>query len=278
MQSIRLWIFMLLGGASLLFSDSSTSLSQSEGVSAQESLKKLKEGNQRFLEERAIRPNQTFERVVRISKGQKPFVSVLSCSDSRVPPEMLLDQGFGDLFVVRVAGNVADTDEMGSLEYGLAHLGTKLLVVLGHTGCGAVTAVVKGDSLHGHIPALVDNIIPATKKAQQEGVSADELVARSIELNVFQSMEDILKKSSEIRQLVKNQKVMIVGAVYDINNGRVKWMGEHPDLGRLLQDHEANPSPESSRVLNILKPSEDQTSGVDVVIPEKLTTPSHQDH
>lgn len=270
MRSILLWIFIFLSLPSLLFSDSSHSLN--DGVPAPEALKKLKEGNQRFVEERVIRPNQTFERVVRISKGQKPFVSVLSCSDSRVPPEMLFDQGFGDLFVVRIAGNVADTDEIGSLEYGMGHLGTKLLVVLGHTGCGAVSAVAKGASVHGHIPALVDNIIPAVKKAQQEGVSGDDLLTRSIELNVFQSMEDILTKSTEIRQLVKNQNMMIVGAVYDIANGRVKWMGEHPELSRFLQDSEANPSPESTRVLNALKPSEDQPSGVDVAVPPKSTS------
>ncbi|MES2307315.1 MAG: carbonic anhydrase [Verrucomicrobiota bacterium] len=208
---------------------------EDKGIPASEALKKLKEGNQRFVDERVIRPNQTFERVVKISEGQHPFVSILSCSDSRVPTEMLFDQGFGDIFSVRVAGNVADTDEIGTLEYGTEHLGTSLVVVLGHTKCGAVTAVVKGDSVHGHIPALVDNIIPAAKKAKEEGVKEEELIGRAIELNVLQSIEDILTKSEDIRHLVQSDRLTIVGAVYDIATGHVKWMGEHPDQARILQ-------------------------------------------
>jgi carbonic anhydrase len=207
---------------------------EEQGIPASEALKKLKEGNQRFVEERVIRPNQTFDRVVKVSAGQHPFVSILSCSDSRVPAEMLFDQGFGDIFSVRVAGNVADTDEIGTLEYGTGHLGTKLLVVLGHSKCGAVTAVVKGASVHGHIPALVDNIIPAAKKAKGEGLKEEEVVDRAIELNVLQGIEDILTRSEEMRHLVHEDKLTIVGAVYDLSTGRVKWIGEHPDQERIL--------------------------------------------
>lgn len=222
--------FIVLGFLGFLLASSTE-----RGVPAVEALKKLKEGNQRFLDERVIRPNQTFDRVMKISAGQHPFVSILSCSDSRVPPEMLFDQGFGDLFVVRVAGNVADTDEIGTLEYGTGHLGTELIVVLGHSKCGAVTAVAKGASVGGLIPALVDNVIPAVKKAKEEGVKEEGLIDRSIELNAFQGIEDILMRSKEIRHLVHTDRVTIVAAVYDITTGRVKWMGEHPEQEKILK-------------------------------------------
>ncbi len=209
------------------------------GIPAKEALKRLKEGNQRFVEERVIRPNQTYERMMRVSEGQHPFASILSCSDSRVLPEMLFDQGLGDLFVVRIVGNVADTDEIGSLEYGTGHLGSQLIVVLGHSKCGAVTAVANGSSMGGHIPALVDNIIPAVKKARGEGIKEEGLIDRAIELNAFQGIEDILIRSKEIRHLVFHKKVTLVAAVYDVSTGRVKWMGEHPEQSRLLKFFEA---------------------------------------
>ena len=228
---MRFFFLVIVAGLSYFLSAEPTE----RGIPASEALKKLKEGNQRFVEERVMRPNQTFDRLMKVSTGQHPFVSILSCSDSRVPPEMLFDQGFGDLFVVRVAGNVADTDEIGTLEYGVGHLGTELIVVLGHTKCGAVSAVAKGASVGGHIPALVDNIIPAVKKAKGEGVKESGLIDRAIELNAFQGIEDILIRSKEIRHLVYQHRVTLVGAVYDLSTGKVKWMGEHPDQERILK-------------------------------------------
>ena len=144
---------------------------------------------------------------------------------------MIFDQGIGDVFVVRVAGNVADTDEIGTLEYGVGHLGTPLLVVLGHTKCGAVTAVCENAALHGSIPQLVDNIIPAVEKTKLAfpSLTGKDLAPEAVRFNVLQSMADILKRSEEVRHLIKAGKLMVVGAIYDISTGAVTWIGGHPE-------------------------------------------------
>jgi len=188
----------------------------------------MKNGNTRFLSGNKKHPNQGAERRKSTAdNGQKPFVTILSCADSRVVPELIFDQGIGDIFVVRVAGNVADTDEIGTVEYGVEHLGTPLLVVMGHTKCGAVTAVVEGAKVEGSIPALVDNIAPAASKARalNPDKTTKELIPFAIEENIWQSITDILNGSEIVRDLVREKKLRIVGAVYDIETGRVKWLG-----------------------------------------------------
>ncbi len=207
------------------------------GISPDEAIKKLADGNNRYAAGTCLHAgiNQA-RRTETADKGQKPFATILSCSDSRVPPEYIFDQGIGDLFVVRVAGNVADTDEIGSAEYGVDHLGTQVLMVLGHSKCGAVTAVATGAEVHGSIPALVDNIKPAVDKAKKNNPSAqgDALVSSAITQNVWQSIEDLLKKSAMIRDRAKEGKVKIVGALYDIETGKITVLGPHPQEQQLL--------------------------------------------
>ena len=137
---------------------------------------------------------------------------------------------------MRVAGNVSDTDEIGSIEYGVEHLKTPLLIVLGHSNCGAVTAVVKKDNVEGSIPKLVDNIIPAVNKSiKLHGESySKELLNDAIKFNVYQSIEDILKRSNAISELVKENKLKILGAIYHIEDGVIEWIGEHPDQNTIL--------------------------------------------
>lgn len=202
-------------------------------------LKKLTEGNTRFVNGECLRPNQSQARRTETTvNGQHPYATVIACSDSRVPVELLFDAGIGDLFVIRVAGNVADVDEIGSIEYGVDHLGTPLLVVLGHTSCGAVTAVVQGAKVHGSIPQLVDNILPAAdraKKAHPE-MSEEKIIAEAVKQNVWQTIHDLLRNSPATVQRVKNGKLMITGAIYDIASGKVSWMGTHPEQDRILSD------------------------------------------
>jgi len=203
-----------------------------------EAIRQLKVGNARYVSGKITHPRQDSARRAEVSKGQNPFAVILSCSDSREPVELLFDQGIGDLFVVRVAGNVADTDEIGSIEYGAGHLGSPVVVVLGHTKCGAVTAVVKGEKVHGSIPALVDNIIPAAKKAKDAARSrakTEEIIEEAIKANVMQSIEDLFKKSSEVAELVEEKKLKVVGAVYNLDTGSIEWLGEHPDQSKLLK-------------------------------------------
>lgn len=202
-----------------------------------EAMKKLMEGNERFTANKCTHPRIDAKRLLETAEnGQHPFATVITCSDSRVPVEVLFDQGIGDLFVIRVAGNVCDVDEVGSIEYGVDHLETPVLVVLGHTQCGAVTAVTTEAELHGSIPALVDNIAPAVKKAAAANphLTKEELVPEAIKANCWRSIEDLLKTSSATQERVKAGKLKVVAAIYNIRTGKVGLLGTHPEQDRLL--------------------------------------------
>jgi len=223
-------------------------------VSPEQGLQMLVDGNLRFSLGQAARPNSDFSRrLLTATKGQAPFATIIACSDSRVPVEILFDQGVGDLFVIKVAGNVADIDEIGSAEYGVDHLGTPVLMVLGHTYCGAVTAVTTGAEVHGAIPQLVDNIIPALEKAKHEHPQAEgaDLIAKVTDANLWQAVEDLLTKSHAISARAAAGKVAVVGAMYDILSGKVTILGTHPRQAELLAGashaapagHGAHPAP-----------------------------------
>ena len=202
-----------------------------------QALERLQRGNERFVASRPIYPDQDpFRRTTTAKEGQRPFATVLGCADSRVPLELVFDTGIGDIFVIRVAGNVTYFDQAGSIEYGAEHLGSNLLVVLGHTKCGAVSAVVNGDQEHGNIPALVAGIVPAVAKVKAENpeLSGDDLINKAIEANTWQSIEDLFKQSPSMREMVKSKQVKVVGAVYDVQTGKVNWLGEHPRQAELL--------------------------------------------
>lgn len=206
-------------------------------LTADQALQALKDGNERFVKGTRTYLNLDNNRISETnSNGQYPFATIITCSDSRVPVEHIFDAGIGDLFVIRVAGNVVDIDEAGSIEYGVDHLNTPVFVVLGHSSCGAVTAVVKNAELHGNIPKLVDNIQPAVKKAREEygNTFTDDLLEASIKNNVWKSIEDLLKVSHTTLELVKQKKLKIIGAVYHLNDGHVEWFGEHPQQKQLI--------------------------------------------
>ena len=200
----------------------------------------LKEGNQRFVEGKSTFPNIDLARrtlAASEDQGKYAYATILSCADSRVPAELLFDAGVMDLFIIRVAGNVSDTDEAGTIEYGLGHVHTPVLVVLGHSGCGAVkavNAVVHGEELklEANIPPLVDNIIPAVTKAKEmhSDLNQSELVPFAIEQNVWQSIEDLYMKSAATRNWVEEGKVKVVGGIYDIATGKVNWLDENKPM------------------------------------------------
>lgn len=212
----------------------------------QSTLTLLKEGNIRYADGKALHPNQeNLRRTELAAAGQEPMATILACSDSRDPVELIFDRGVGDLFVVRVAGNVAGLSELATMEYGVTHLSTPVLIVMGHSKCGAVTAAVKGAELHGHLPSLISLIKPAADKAKTSGPE-EEAVPRAIELNVWQQVENIFARSALIREALADGKVQIVGAVYDIATGKVQWLGQHPEMDRLLTEAKSqSPSHES---------------------------------
>lgn len=214
------------------------------------SLELLKQGNQRFVEGKSIHPRTDSARLIQAGKenqGDHAYATVITCSDSRVPVERIFDAGIMDIFVIRVAGNVCDTDEVGSIEYGLAHVNTPVMVVLGHTQCGAVTAVThavngKGHALERNIPPLVDNIEPAVKRAIKNNpdIHGDEIIPLAIEENVWQGIEDLFMASPSTRTLVKKDRAIVVGAVYDVSTGKIKWLAQEK-TGDILAGVEKNP-------------------------------------
>lgn len=222
-------------------------------LSADQALAKLKEGNARYVAGSPQHPHSSAEWIEETGRyGQAPFVTVLSCSDSRVPVEQIFDQGVGDVFVVRVAGNVSGVHEAGSIEYGVHHLHTPLLIVLGHSHCGAVTAVVQGAEVHDNIPALVSGIKPAVEKARKEhpDLTGEKLIPAAITANIWQSVSDLLRVSPATRESVASGKTRVIGAMYDLESGKVEWLGEHPQQAELLRAAKSSsgqaPQPASS--------------------------------
>lgn len=217
-------------------------------------LQMLKSGNERFFTGKATHPQADAARLALAGKedqGKYAYATVIACSDSRVPVELIFDAGVMDIFVIRVAGNVCDTDEIGSIEYGLAHVNTPVLVVLGHTQCGAVTAVTRAIQGHGHklernIPPLVDNIIPAVMRAieQHKDVRGEEIIPYAIEENVWQGVEDLFMKSPAMRNIVKEGKAKVVGAIYDVGTGKIEWLGPEK-VDEIMKQVEASPDKET---------------------------------
>jgi carbonic anhydrase len=192
-------------------------------VTADESLKVLKEGNGRFSNDRLRGPNRSAERRMEIAAGQNPLAAVLTCSDSRVVPEILFDRGLGDLFVVRVAGNVADGAVLASVEYSVLHLGVPLVVVLGHTKCGALTAALSGEPQLGSIATLIDLLREATVASRN---GPGDPLQESITTNVRLVVDSVSRSLRELSGKSGRGSALVVGAVYDIETGRVGWMDD----------------------------------------------------
>jgi carbonic anhydrase len=214
-----LGIITATGGAFALAASSGV------GVSADEALKRLMDGNKRYAEGKMTACQQTTKETRdALSKGQNPYAIILSCSDSRVPPEIIFDKTFGEIFVVRVAGNVPDPIVLGSIEYAAEHIGSPLIMILGHERCGAVIATVDARGKpEGNIGAIIKTITPAVKKAKQEKKenSKEELVEKAIDYNIHLAAGNIIKQSPIIKHLVKAGKVKIVKAKYDLDEGKV---------------------------------------------------------
>lgn len=218
--------------------------------SPQEVLRMLKEGNERFAAGGSTHPHAGEARLhlaEHESQNDHAFATVLGCSDSRVPVELIFDAGVMDIFVVRVAGNVVNTDEAGSIEYGLAHVRTPVLVVLGHTQCGAVTAVaqaLKGGAtpLERNIPPLVAPIESAVAQVlkREPGLTGDALVRAAVEENVWMGVQRLFMVSPAVRELAASGDAMVVGAIYDIGSGLVDWLPQER-VQAILKDVEQNP-------------------------------------
>lgn len=214
-------------------------------------LQTLGEGNRRFAAGQTAHPRGDAARRALAAASQQSdyaYATVLSCSDSRVPVEWVFDAGIMDLFVVRVAGNVCNTDEIGCIEYGLAHVRTPVLVVMGHTQCGAVTAVTRALQGHGHplernIPPLVKSIEPAVRRALEQGAAEDDaaLLRLAVEENIWQAIENLFLASPRTRELARAGQARVVGAVYELETGLVQWLDERR-VRSLLKAAECSPA------------------------------------
>lgn len=189
-------------------------------MNAERALRRLIYGNERYVRENFAVFNVGVERREELAgEGQFPIAVVVSCSDSRVPPEIVFDQGLGDLFVVRTAGEVVDAIALGSVEYAIEHLGVKLIVVLGHEDCGAVRAAVEDSDEPGYIALIMEAIKPAVEKAKmQHGDLLDNAIKENVDLNINR-----IKASRLIRTAMLTDHIKIIGAIYSIYDGYVEF-------------------------------------------------------
>lgn len=194
-------------------------------ISAQNALDILKEGNKRFIEASPIERN--YANQIELTKsGQYPFAVVLSCIDSRVPSEIIFDQGIGDLFNARVAGNCVSEDVLGSIEYATKFAGSKLIIVMGHTACGAVNSACAGVK-SGHITQLLEKIQPAIQKVKNIKDETDESFIHSVTIeNVKHVLKEIPKQSKDIRELLRSKKIEMIGSIYDVQTGQVDFFND----------------------------------------------------
>lgn len=189
-------------------------------LDAEEALKRLLQGNERYASNHLEHPDQTAQRRMEVSKEQHPYAVILSCADSRVPPEIIFDEGLGDLFVIRNAGHVVDNAVLGSVEYAVEHLHVRLVMVLGHESCGAVKAAI--EHVHeAHLTSIVRSIAPAVKQAQHE---AGDLLGNSVRDNVKRAVSALSHARPILSSHMSHHDIRIVGATYSLADGRVRLL------------------------------------------------------
>jgi carbonic anhydrase len=199
--------------------------------SSNEAAKLLSDGNERFVRGANQRPNQDeSRRSETLRNGQRPFAAILSCSDSRVPVEIIFDRGIGDIFSIRVAGNVTGVGQLDSIEYCIEHLGVNLLVVLGHSCCGAVKAALGLDLSEEDVPEVIKRIRPSIIETRENmdsecGTPIEDQVAKA---NAWKTIDQIVRDSEIVKRSVKDGKLEIRSAFYDMESGRVEWLGIYP--------------------------------------------------
>src|SRR5271166_31023 len=208
----RILMLLLIAALSMTTTRAAMAAAAAPTMSAEQALKLLLEGNQRFVAGKLEHPNQTPARRAEVAKGQHPFASVLACSDSRTPPEIIFDRGLGDLFTVRVAGNVADQVVIESLDYSVTHLGVRVVMVLGHRRCGAVIAAVEGHDVAGEdVGPMLSELKPAVAATRDmPGDPIENAVRANVKLVMLN-----LASSPELRPMVISGELKIVGGIYD---------------------------------------------------------------
>src|SRR5436189_3330112 len=222
---ISLLLSITLLGANQFVRAADPAHSDQPSVAPAEAISKLKEGNGRYTSGNLQHPGQTTERRAELAKTQHPFATVLSCSDSRVPPEIIFDQGLGDLFIVRVAGNVINDEGLGSIEYSVDHLGTRLILVLGHQSCGAVDAAMKTIAAKGRAPGHIESLVTAIKPAVEATAKGD--LDATIKANVKNVMETLRSSTPILKAKVDSGEIQVIGGYYSLDTGAVSFLDEN---------------------------------------------------
>ncbi len=196
-------------------------------IPPEQALELLTEGNARFAAGTSIHPNLTEQvRIGTFENGQKPFCAILSCADSRAPVELVFNQGIGDIFSVRNAGNVADEAVQGSLELGVYKFSIPLLIVMGHTDCGAINCAVDDDRLHGSMPTVIDRIIPVVEAVRERHpeLGGDELILEVTKANARHVVNELTERNDVFRRKIAGGELKIMSALHDLRSGRVEWL------------------------------------------------------
>ncbi len=213
----------LRGTVALAILFAATAALAADGVSPEDPLTRLRHGNDRFVSGE-VEPRDFAAERKELASEQHPFAIVLACADSRVPPEIVFDESLGQLYVVRVAGNVADPVVLGSIEYAVEHLGARLLVVLGHENCGAVKAALAGGDATSNVGALVSRIVPAADRARSARVPEADLLTAAVRENVRYQTQMAIYQSEVLAELVHKHQLTIAGGVYDLDTGKVNFL------------------------------------------------------
>ena len=219
---ISLYVFISLFGANQFARAADPAHSDQPSVAPAEAISKLKEGNGRYTSGNLQHPGQTSERRAELAKTQHPFATILSCSDSRVPPEIVFDQGLGDLFIVRVAGNVINDEGLGSVEYSVDHLGSRLILVLGHQNCGAVKAARETIAAKGNAPGHIESLVTAIKPAVE--ATAKEDLDATIKANVKHVVQALRSSTPILKAEVDSGKIQVIGGYYSLDTGAVTFL------------------------------------------------------
>jgi carbonic anhydrase len=198
--------------------------SDQPSVAPAEAISKLKEGNGRYASGSLQHPGQTTERRTEVAKGQHPFAIIVSCSDSRVPPEIVFDQGLGDLFVLRVAGNVINDESRGSIEYAVEHFGVRLILVLGHQRCGAVEAAKETIAAKGKAPAHIQSLVTAISPAVESTVKGD--LDATIKANVEYVVNSLRTSEPILKPKLDSGDIQVIGGCYSLDTGAVTFLNE----------------------------------------------------
>ncbi len=210
-----------------------------QGIPAEQALDILKAGNARFVEGKRLHPREFLTRARETAEyGQRPIATFLSCSDSRVPIEIIFDRNIGDVFSIRVVGNVCRESQLGSIEFGISDVGTSLCVILGHTKCGAITAACTGNNVAANLHTLLAGIRPAVERAEAAtGKTGEDIIEACCLENIHLQMEILFQKSAIVRESVRKGELTVIGAVYDIETGAVTFLDPHPRIAFLAVEN-----------------------------------------